>query len=59
MDSLYFLIKSQPFGEFPNSSNWFSELSMHRTPEAKKSIFVASEQGLDVSALSEHSNRRD
>ena len=54
MNSLYFLIKSQPFGEFPNSSNWFSELSTHRTPEAKKSIFVASEQGLDVSAVSEH-----
>ena len=37
----------------------FDSLRTDAREEIRYSIFVASEQGLDASALSEHLNRRD
>ena len=62
MDSLYFLIKSQSFGESPKLSNMnsdFTSVTTDRNLEIPYTIFVVSEQVLDVSALSEHSTLRD
>ena len=62
MDSLYFLIKSQSFGESPNLFNMNSDFTSETTVrniEIPSSIFVVSEQVLDASAWSEHSTRRD
>ena len=53
MDSLYFLMKSQLFGEFPNLSNMNSDFTSENTVrnnEIPSSIFVVSEQVLDASA---------
>ena len=53
MDSLYFLIKSQSFGESPNLFNMISDFTSETTVrniEIPSSIFVASEQVLDASA---------
>ena len=53
MDSLYFLIKSQSFGESPNlfnmNSDFISETTV-RNIEIPSSIFVVSVQVLDASA---------
>ena len=62
MDSLYFLIKSQSFGESPNLSNMnsdFTSIATDRNLESPYTIFVVSEQVLDASAPREHSTRRD
>ena len=62
MDSLHFLRKSQSFGESPNLSNMnsdFTSATTDRNLEIPYTIFVVSEQVLDVSVLSEHSTRRD
>ena len=53
MDSLYFLIKSQSFGESPNLFNMNSDFTSETTVrniEIPSSIFVVSEQVLDASA---------
>ena len=53
MDSLYFLIKSQSFGESPNLFNMNSDFTSEttiRNIEIPSSIFVVSEQVLDASA---------
>ena len=53
MDSLYFLMKSQLFGEFPNLSNMNSDFTSETTVrniEIPSSIFVVSEQVLNASA---------
>ena len=52
MDSLYFLIKSQSFGESPNLFNMISDFTSETTVrniEIPSSIFVVSEQVLDAS----------
>ena len=51
MDSLYFLIKSQSFGESPNLFNMnsdFTSVAKDRNPESPYAIFVVSEQVLDA-----------
>ena len=51
MDSLYFLIKSQSFGEPPNLANMnsdFTSTATNRNLESPYTIFVVSEQVLDA-----------